>query len=193
MIRRLVAAGVLASGLLAGAVAGFTSPALADNSTPPPGVCDNMSTGDACLQDPDGTWSVQHGVSFHPSYPGDPSDPGIPGAFIGWGIFVIAVGIGTTVWRVSTARRLARNAGLDEGDATAITLLGNDGLDAAYIASAMQSGRQRPLDPRQRPDLPLPRKTSVEDRLRELQRLHDEGLVTDDEYTQRRSAIVNSL
>jgi hypothetical protein len=39
----------------------------------------------------------------------------------------------------------------------------------------------------------MPRATSTEERLRELQRLHDEGLVTDEEYTQRRSAIVNSV
>jgi len=189
VIRRFIAATALTSGLLMGAAAGFALPALADDPTPPPGVCDNLSVGDACLQAPDGTWSVQHNVG---GFGSDPSDPGIPGAFVGWMIFVIAVGIGITVWRVSTARRLARNAGLDEGDATAVTLLGNDGLAATYVASAVQSAQQRRA-PEARRDLPIPRATSTEERLRELQRLHDEGLVTDDEYTQRRSAIVNSV
>lgn len=186
MARRFVAAALLVTGLLTGAVAGLAAPALADDPTPPPGVCDNLSIGDACIQDPDGTWSVEHGVGS------DPGGAGLPSAFLGLMIVAIAVGIGTTVWRVSVARRLAQDAGLDPGDATAITLLGNDGLDATYIASAMRSAQQS-REPRRRPDLPLPRVTSAEDRLRELQRLHDQGLVTDEEYTHRRSAIVDTL
>jgi hypothetical protein len=131
------------------------------------------------LQDANGTWSVQHTGT-------DPTGDGNPSGFIGLMVVVAAAAIGMTVWRVSTARRLARDAGLDPADATAITLFGNDGLDATYVASAVRSAQQRR-------DLPIPRARSTEDRLRELQRLHAQGLVTDEEYARRRSALVDTI
>jgi hypothetical protein len=160
-----------------GAVAGFAAPAFADASSDPTD-CTNVVPGT---------------TADCPDY----STPGVDSNPLHWFVPLMVIagiaGIGTTVWRVRTARALAEDAGMDPGRATAITLLGNDGLDAAYIASAVHAAHQRGMDPRQRPDLPIPRPTSAEDRLRELQRLHEQGLVTDEEYTHRRSAIVDTL
>jgi hypothetical protein len=103
-------------------------------------------------------------------------------------VIAVAIGIGTTVWRVRTARSLAEEAGLDPDRATAITLLGNNGLDAAYVASAVRRGDAQPsrTDP-----LPSPRDSA--ERLRELDGLRREGLVTEEEYQARRKVIIASL
>ena len=175
MIRRFVAAAALVSALFVGAVAGFAAPAFADASFDPTD-CSNVAPGAAVSGCPD-TGSDQ---------------PNPLNWFVPLMIIAGTIGIGTTVWRVRTARSLAQEAGMDPDQATAITLLGNNGLDAAYIASAVHTSRQ-PRDLRQRPDLTIPRARTVEDRLRELQRLHEQGLVTDEEYTHRRSAIVDTL
>jgi hypothetical protein len=53
-------------------------------------------------------------------------------------MFVLAAvaGVGLTIWRVSLARDLARESGMDPDRATAVTLLSDDGLDATYLASS---------------------------------------------------------
>jgi hypothetical protein len=68
--------------------------------------------------------------------------------------------------------------------ATAVTLLGSDGLDAAYLAANL---RNRPAAP----DAPASRTT--EERLCELQRLEDQGLVTAEEYDAHREEILGSV
>ena len=159
---------------------GVTATALADTSPPPePDSCfQTNANGDlpTCTTDSNGKWQVDY-----PSGSADnPLSIAIP-------LFLIAaaVGGGLTIWRVSTARSLARRAGMDPGEATAITLLGNDGLDAAYVASAVRTAQERP-------DLVVPR-TSAADRLRELDRLRASELVTDDEYARQRKVILDSV
>jgi hypothetical protein len=98
-------------------------------------------------------------------------------------VVVGLVGLGLTAWRVSTARDLARKAGMDPDQATAITLLGGDGLDATYVATSLR----RPAQP------PAPPARTVEERLLELQGLKDQGLVTDEEFQARRAAVLDSL
>lgn len=111
------------------------------------------------------------------------TDPGlfstVPKVFIAIFVVVALLGVATTVWRVSLARRMATGAGLDPGQATAVALLSENGVDAAYLAASL-----RPA---------APAGPSVEDRLRELQRLRDQGLVTADEFETRRTAILDSL
>ena len=69
--------------------------------------------------------------------------PGIPGAFGGLFVLFIVIGIATTVWRVSAARSMARRAGMDPDDATAATLLTQNGLDATYIAANLRDMQQQ--------------------------------------------------
>jgi hypothetical protein len=91
------------------------------------------------------------------------------------------IGVGVTVWRVSTARRLAADAGMDPDTATAVTLLGSPGLDAAYVASAVRGRSEAASQP------------SAEERLAELKGLLDKGLITQDEYDERRKAILDGV
>jgi hypothetical protein len=112
-------------------------------------------------------------------------DPGLPAGFVAFGVIAVLFGVGGTLWRVSLARRMAEESGMDPDRATTMTLLSDDGLDATYLASSL---RDRPADP---PRTAAER--SVDDRLRELQHLRDEGLVTAEEYETRRTAILDSI
>lgn len=103
-------------------------------------------------------------------------------------VLVLVLGVGTTIYKVSTARRMARNAGLDEDDATAVALLGDPGLSTAYLASSLRGDRGEEVA-----DAPAPAPPSTADRLRELQQLRDQGLITVEEHDARRRAIIESV
>ena len=131
-----------------------------------------------CTQDATGKWTV--------------SQPDGPAASDGGGgiaIFVVLgllVGGGILFWRVWMAQRMATEAGMDPGRATAMTLLTDDGLDATYLASSLRGNRgaePAPAAPTRSPG----------DRLRELEKLRAEGLLTPAEYDARRQAIVDSV
>jgi len=109
---------------------------------------------------------------------------GIPGWFAALFVLAIVGGIGVTVWRVSMARAMATRAGLDPHDATAVTLMSDDGLGATYLAASLAGKRQH-----QQPQQPA----DASDRLRELEQLRDQKLITDAEYDARRKAIVESI
>jgi hypothetical protein len=83
------------------------------------------------------------------------------------------------LWRVHAARSMARSAGLDEGTAVRVALTSEDGLSAAYLASSLRGPAG---------SAPVVRDTAT--RLRELDRLRDEGLVTEAEHASRRAAII---
>lgn len=112
-------------------------------------------------------------------------DPGPPPAFVAMFVIVLIGGVATTMWRVSLARRMAERSGMDPDEATAVTLLSEDGLDAAYLASNLRPSPAAPPAPT--PD------RSAHERLRELEQLRAEGLITSGEYETRRKAIVDSL
>ena len=168
MIRRLIAVAALVTALCAGVAA----PAFADGSADPTD-CTNVTPGT---------------TADCPDFTTPSGDPNPFAWFVPLMVIVVAVGIGTTVWRVRTARALAEDAGLDPDRAAAVTLLSDNGLDAAYVASAVRRSDAPPS--RMRP-LPLPRDNA--ERLRELDSLRHEGLVTEEEYQARRSAIIASL
>lgn len=119
-----------------------------------------------------------------------PAGPGVPPGFVAFFFLIILLGVGTTIWRVSLARQVARDSGMDEGQATAMTLLSDNGLDATYLASNL---RDRPGQDEDPAASPPPQGRTVNERLRELQQLRDEGLVTYDEYEARRNEILDSL
>src|SRR4051794_35394493 len=93
---------------------------------------------------------------------------GIPGWFVAWGVFVVVVGIVVTVWRVSTAQKLAKQSGMDPGLATQMTLLSDDGLDATYLAASLR-GQVAP--PPAEPANPTEASRTTAARLEELQGL----------------------
>lgn len=102
-------------------------------------------------------------------------------------LLVLLVAIGTTVYRVSVARSMAEKSGLDPGEATRVALLDDDGLSATYLASQMHGHEAGQANA---PTVPG---RSTADRLRELDSLRTQGLVTEDEYAQRRSAILGEV
>jgi hypothetical protein len=110
---------------------------------------------------------------------------GIPGWFVAFFVLAVLASAGTFLWRISVARKIAEDAGLDPNTATAVTMLSKDGVDAAYLASTL-APRQPSPDPTHRPK-------SAEERLEELQLLKDKGLVTQLEYEAQRQKILGSI
>jgi hypothetical protein len=115
--------------------------------------------------------------------PGMGADSGIPGAFVALFVLVLVAGIGLTVWKVAAAQRMARESGMNESDATAMTLLTDDGFEATYLAANLR-GQTQP---------PPPATSSVADRLTQLRELRDQGLITPEEHDARRAAIIDSV
>lgn len=112
-------------------------------------------------------------------------DDGIPDGFIVLFVLVFLLGVGVTIWRVSMARKLATDAGMDPGLATGMTLLEEDGLSATYLASSLRGSAQ----PSAQPASPAP----AAERLAQLKDLLDRGLITQAEHDERRRAIVDAL
>jgi hypothetical protein len=108
-------------------------------------------------------------------------DEGFSSFFAFFAVLVVVVGIVGTFWKVSTARRLAEQSGMDPNDATAMTLLTDNGLEATYVASQVRQGTSRPAG------------VPAAERLRELEELRKQGLITAAEYAERREVIVKSL
>ena len=112
------------------------------------------------------------------------SGPGIPSGFIAIFVIFAIIAVGSAIFRMSLARRMARGAGLNEDDAAAATLLTTNGLDATYLAASLKGHQQAPTS--------APGRTT-EQRLQELTHLRDSGLVTADEYDARRKAILDGI
>lgn len=66
-----------------------------------------------------------------------------------------------------------------------MALLEDDGLEATCLAANLRG-------PRPQPEAGSGSRSTAS-RLRELQQLHDDGLVNEDEYQERRRAILDSL
>lgn len=112
---------------------------------------------------------------------------GIPGWFIAVFILGALLSVGTWIWRISVTRKMAEDAGLDPNTATAVTMLSNDGVDAAYLASTLASqSRPQPPHPTQRPK-------TAEERLQELDALKGKGLISENEYEAQRQKILGSI
>lgn len=125
--------------------------------------------------------------------PGTGGGGGIPGVFVFFFVVVLLVGIGSAIWKVTTARTLAKQSGMDTGLATQMALLSNDGLDATYLAANLRQPRATPAvpPPEAAPQDQAP--PSVAQRLAELTSLQEQGLITAAEYAERRRAIIDSV
>ena len=79
---------------------------------------------------------------------------GPPGGFA-VGVLAVVSAVGFAVWRIVLARNMARRAGMDENEATAMTFLSENGLAATYVAliSDRNPRRLRPRLHRLRPGL----------------------------------------
>ena len=62
---------------------------------------------------------------------------GVPGWFVGIFFLVVIVGIGSTVWRVLMAQKIAKRSGMDPSLAGQITLMSDDGLRDAARSSPL--------------------------------------------------------
>jgi hypothetical protein len=177
MSRRSASAlATLLAGILAAVVLLLATPATSYAAEPGIVDCSAVVTGDpdfeeCAVEDPD-LFGDESGVG-----------PGIPAGFAAWFVLIVVAGVGFTVWQVSKTRSMARRAGMDPNEATAMTLLSDGGFEATYLAANLRNTGTSAY--------PVPR--DVADRLRELQRLKDQELVTADEYAARRQAIIDGI
>ncbi|GAA2147865.1 hypothetical protein GCM10009844_25580 [Nocardioides koreensis] len=170
--------GLVGAALAVLAVAGAASAAGGDN---PPARCLRPNRYGEL---PTCTWD---GTSWHRSFGGGMSTGGPPAGFVALFVLVLLGGVGVLVWKVSTARRMARESGMSAGDATAMTLLTDDGFGATYLAANLRDRTHAAPAP------PPAAGRTVSERLQQLQALRDQGLVTVEEYDARRAAILDSL
>jgi putative oligomerization/nucleic acid binding protein len=131
--------------------------------------------------------SQQNG-GWVPSWPGDAgaSGSGIPSGFIVLFVLAALIGVGVTIWKVTTAQTLAKRSGMDPGLATQMTLLTDDGLDATYLAASLRQPPRAPAGP-------SPESASAAMRLTELKSLLDQGLISSAEYDERRKQIIDNV
>ncbi|BEP12516.1 hypothetical protein acdb102_08270 [Acidothermaceae bacterium B102] len=108
--------------------------------------------------------------------------PDVPGIVFVGAFALLAWVVGSGIWRSSVARRIAERNGLDPRDASAVALLNDNGLAAAYVRSGM-SGARPPAAPARTPA----------QRLADLDALHAAGTVTDEEYAAARQRIIDSI
>lgn len=139
---------------------------------------------------PDCVWDGQHWTAEYPGASGGVGRGGFAALFV----LALLVGGGVMVWRVSLARNLARQSGMSTGQATAVTLLGDEGLEATYLAANLRGPAAPAPQVGPAPQVaPALAARTTSDRLRELQQLRTDGLVTETEYQARRQVIVDSL
>ena len=122
------------------------------------------------------------------------------GIFVFFFIVAAIAGVVGLAVRLSMARKMADDAGLDKGHATAMTLLtGDEGLSATYLASSLRQSRDPGERDSEKDTDKAKDKEAVEapqpiaDRFRALERLRDEGLITTGEYDERRTRILDNL
>jgi len=141
----------------------------------------------------DGEWVVTETEGLGPGLSDDDAG-GLPGGFVAVGVLAVVGAVGFAVWRIVLARNMARRAGMDENEATAMTFLSDSGLAATYVASSL-----RPEPPTQStpqastPPASAPPSRTASQRMGELMELKEQGRVTDEEYESRRKAILDSL
>lgn len=110
------------------------------------------------------------------------------GGFIALMVVVALAGVAISVWKVTTARTLATRSGMDPDLATRMTLLTDNGLDSTYLAANLRQSGAPPASP-----APAPAPAPAAQRLVELKDLLDGGLITQAEYDDRRTAVIEGL
>ncbi|TIC85464.1 SHOCT domain-containing protein [Nocardioides sp. GY 10127] len=132
-----------------------------------------------------------HPMELGASSTGDMTSDPVFGLWVVFVLVIIGVGIATTAWRVTKARGLARRAGLDESDAVQMSLLSDDGLEATYLAASLRS-QDRPVEAAAAERAAAPT-SSVAERLRAVDDLHAQGVISEDEHREARARILGAL
>ncbi len=114
---------------------------------------------------------------------------GFGALFAAFFVLVVLIAIGSAVWKVSMARRMATASGMDPGLASQMALLTDDGLESTYLASSLR-GTTPPATP---PATPSAVPSTTRERLAELKGLLDDGLITQAEHDERRRAVIDAL
>jgi hypothetical protein len=104
----------------------------------------------------------------------------------------VVAAVGLVAWRVTTAQRLAREAGLDPRTATQMALLSDDGLDATYLAASLRRPTPSHAVDASAGTTPPPIR-SVAERLTELGSLRDQGVISQEEHDERRRGIIGEV
>lgn len=126
---------------------------------------------------------------YEASWPDDATAGGTDGFAA---LFVIAAlaGVAVLAWKVSTARRLATQSGMDPNLATQMAILTDDGLNSTYLAANLRRSADAPLaSPPSTTAAPAP----AAQRLAELRGLLDDGLITQAEFDERRTAVIDGV
>lgn len=128
---------------------------------------------------------------------------GPPAGFTALLALAVVAGVAVTVWKLVVARQMARGSGHDADRATGMALLTDHGLEAQFLASSLRAPTDAqpptvtpvPTDPPDRgaDGRGAPPARPVADRLRELDDLRTQGLVTEVEHAERRRAILDAL
>ncbi|MBD8607872.1 hypothetical protein IFT73_13500 [Aeromicrobium sp. CFBP 8757] len=136
------------------------------------------------------TCTQYDGGGYVASWPNDGFGTGGDGfgaLFAVFFVLVVLIGVVGTVWKVSTARRLATASGMDPKIAGQMALLTDDGLESTYLASSLRGAAPTPGPTP--PAVPA----SARERLAELKGLLDDGLITRAEHDERRRAVIDAL
>jgi len=129
-----------------------------------------------------------------------------PSWFGGFVVVAIIIGIVGLIVRVQLARRFARETGIDEDEATAAAVFGTGAVTATYLASSAARQRSHPHaatdaghiiadlsgGTASAPSSATPPRSAAE-RLRELEQLRQDELITAAEYDTRRQSILNDI
>lgn len=144
------------------------------------------------------TWVAQNdgtGVDEFPLEPGASDGFGdFGGAMVLLFVVGVIIAVATLAYRIWMARDMARDGGLDPNQATAMTLLsGDEGLSATYLASSLRRPPHGDGDASAEGEASRPSKQPVAERLRQLEKLKEDGLITLGEYDERRRRILDDL
>lgn len=124
---------------------------------------------------------------YEASWPDD-AIAGGSGGFVALFVIVSLAGVAVLVWKVSTARRLATESGMDPNLATQLALLTDDGLNSTYVAANLRRPADAPVA-----SPPSTTTAPAAQRLAELRGLLDDGLITQAEFDGRRAAIIDGV
>jgi hypothetical protein len=130
--------------------------------------------------------------SWVATWPHDASDGGGGASAALLVILGLMVAVGVVVWRVTTAQKLAKQSGMDPALATQMTLLSDHGLDATYLAANLRPSTGVPGNGAAT-HAQAPAARTAAERLSELNALRDQGTITEAEYAERRTSIINDI
>jgi hypothetical protein len=124
----------------------------------------------------------------------------VPGAFVFLFVVILILGIASTVMNISRAHDIADRTGLPRGRATRRVLNSRNPREELRqmedeAALRDQLAEQRALLERatRQGGIPAPGQPTAAQRLQEVQRLYEQGLINEDEASQKRREIIDEV